>query len=366
VKKIKLLVVKYFFNLLYILFTVFCSYDRDLVTFVSNRDTELYGGLKNMYKAFEENGDYKTRILTFRFERSFKGRILYMYHSIQGLYYLAKSGIFVVDDYFLPLHCVTKNERNFVVQIWHAIGHLKKFGLSVKKNRTDVIKPHKNYDLAVVNADEDIVFFAEAFGMALENVKALGNPKCDSIINQRITHSKGSRTKVLYAPTYRTGSSDFSLSLIETFIRVFSDQVEEYDITISLHPYVRLNQSKYPENITFIQDGNKLESMLEHFDLLITDYSSILFDFVFFEKKIVLFTPDIKQYKEETGFYVDFEEYLKFPNYQDFNELKADLPHILTDKKINLTAKDLKKSTYKYVDGKNAQRVVNYLQEIKR
>lgn len=364
-KRIKLILLRELLNGIYQLFSFFCKYDSQLVTLVSNRNDELYGGLRSVYDAFNTTQKYKIKVITFRYHRSFRGRFSYLFYSLKSLYYLSKSSIFILDDYFFPIHCVNKKEKNFVVQIWHAIGHLKKFGLSINKNQLDVIKPHRNYDLAVVNAEEDRKYYAEAFEMPISKVLALGNPKSDVIIKvSPLEHRQGKKFKILYAPTYRSGGMDYSTELINAVLLRFRDS-EYIELTISVHPYVTINEKLIGENISIIQDGGVLDKTLSEYELLITDYSSVVFDFSFYERPIVLYTPDLKDYSQKVGFYIPLSDYLDLPTYTSLDNLERNLLSLVGNQEVVEKVRILKNRTFKYTDAKNSKRLVEYIQKIK-
>ena len=113
---------------------------------------------------------------------------------------------------------------------------------------------------------------------------------------------------VLFAPTWRGNSTDIS--------PVFSDQAklcariarelgDDHFVLFSAHQMVRVAAADMPRNSALLANGDNINDILSIVDVMISDYSSILFDFLPADRPIVLFTPDIEQYREERGLYLE-------------------------------------------------------------
>lgn len=350
------------YDVIYKFYLVFGKYESKQIAFITNRNIELTGGLKSIYNLMNEEQDWSTKSLAFQFQRSNKGKLTYFFQSFSAIKLLATSSVVILDDYFFPIYCVKKkSNRNQVIQIWHAIGHLKRIGLSVKSNQTDVIRPHSNYDYAVVNSKEDIPYYAEAFDLHADQVLALGSPKVDKLFRLgNLNKTCNEKKKILYAPTYRTGGKDYSFDLIEEFIGRFEKYSLDYDIYISVHPYVTLPKISDASRIHIFQDGEYLESLLGSVDILVTDYSSIVLDYSYFEKPLVLYAPDYDNYVKKVGFYVDYRKYMGDLFVESFDDLEK---HITDDRfysDLN-RVKELKNKTFDFVDGQNSRRLVEFI-----
>lgn len=363
-KSIKLCLLRLVINLFYQFFLLFCRVDSTKITLATNRNAELFAGLKNIQKIFNEKGSFKITAISFNFERTLYGRVKYLFNSIGSVYHLATSRFFIIDDYFFPVYCINKNKKNNVIQIWHAIGHLKKFGLSIPSNNSSIIKHHSNYDFAIVNSTEDIPYYAEAFGMTKEKVISLGNPKVDGLYLYSDlvgSREKNGKKKLLYAPTYRKDNQD-SVEIIESFLSSFEHLTSIFDIYISLHPYVTYKKNINIDGITIFQDGNFSEQILPKIDLMITDYSSIMLEYSYFEKPLLIFAPDVNTYTKDVGFYVDFPKYVEAPIFTSISQLTyfVETGEYLNDLNYILA---LKNKVFDYVEGSNAERLYNFIVE---
>lgn len=358
-KKIKLLAIKSFFQIIYLYCSIFCKFNPKKVTLATNRNQELFSGLKNLQTIFEEQSDDEVKVIAFKFERSFSGRLNYFYFSLVSIHALATSRLFIIDDYYFPLYCVKKNKRNIVVQIWHAIGHLKRFGLSIEQNQQQVVKPHSNYDYAVVNSSLDIPYYVEAFDMPKSNILAIGSPKVDHLINHQAENNQNDVRKVLYAPTFRRTNEE-NINLINKFIDNFEKNFQNDILYVSLHPYMKLPKRHVSENIHIFQDSNLIDDILPQVDILITDYSSIMLEFFYFEKPVLLYVPDYNDYVDDFGFYVDFKTYVEAPMFTTLALLTEYLWNHGYEEDTGYILR-MKNKIFDYYDGQNSQRLFDFL-----
>lgn len=361
----KMLVLKQTVNFLYHLFFHVTKVEKNKITFCTNRSGKLNGNLKNIYLECKKDDRLSIKIITFNFERSFWGRIKYLWYSIISMYNLATSCVFLIDDYFLPIYCINnKSKENIVIQVWHAIGHLKKYGLSIPKNRKSVIKHHSNYDWVLTNSESDVFAVSEAFDIEKEKIIVTGAPRLDNLIfSQESNQLNNEEYSILYAPTYRNAKNDDVVyDFINTFISSFSEYSQDKKIRlyISLHPY--FNISKVTSNnkkIEIFQDSQKSSELLSNIDCFVTDYSSLLLDFSYFEKPVKIFAPDYEEYIEQTGFYVDFKSYINLPFYTSSDDL---MKHLFTYSELEKKSiLKLKEDTFNFTDGKNSRRVYEFI-----
>ena len=337
--------------------------------FCSNRNEKLSGNLLNLYHEFEKDSSYGLTVQTFNFKRTLTGRANYFIQSVRSMYLLATSDLFIIDDYFLPVYYITnKKERNKVVQVWHAIGHLKKYGLSIEKNRKSAIKHHSNYDFVAVNAPNDIPAILSSFDVSADKVHVTGAPRLDDITKLATKKENNSESNTyLYAPTYRDATDtdkayEYINALIASFIKK-SDTVKD-KLYISLHPYLKMEKidTKQAINIEVFKDGKRSSELLKDMDVLITDYSSILLDYAYFERPIIIYAPDYHNYIQTTGFFVDYQEYIQ----TEFQNTADDVIELLLNYKtmdIEYVLK-LKEDNFYFLDSNNSYRVYQKLNEI--
>ncbi|WP_317762998.1 CDP-glycerol glycerophosphotransferase family protein [Pediococcus parvulus] len=366
-KEIKLKTLKFIYNTSYQFCYYVCRPRPKRVTFATMRNAKLVDNLKQLYDTFEENGDYELKAFCFHYDRSWKSRLLFFWYSLMSVYYVATSHLFIIDDYFFPLYSLKKHRKNVVIQTWHAIGTLKKFGLSLPNAQKSVIKPHTNYDWVVVNTEADRQAYADAFDIENSHILPLGQPMLDTVSKSSINLPPNHKKKLLYSPTYRSNDSKKVLTAVNDMIKATASLKEDWEIYISIHPYVNMksNLPKLPKNVHLFQDPALVKKIMPKVDVFITDYSSLLLNFSYFERPILLFTPDYQDYSQEQGFYVDYFNYLHAPSFKQTSSLMTfineDLSHVDLD-----YVRQLKQKNFPNQDGHNSDRVYNFLTSINR
>lgn len=265
-----------------------------------------------------------------RAERGRRAKLAQWQFGWRAGWYLASSAVFVVDDYFFPLYVVKRRPGTYVVQVWHAAGAFKQFGYSLSKGEKtfgakttllERVKIHSNYDLALLSSMRFAPFYAEAFdqpeslfssslGMARTDV--LSDPVRRAEATARVRAELGlpeGRRVVLYAPTFRGDTvvqaryeDDLDLEVLRK--AVGDDTV----VLMRLHPFVR-DALVIPDSMRdFAVDASALPDINELMlvsDVLVTDYSSSIYEFALLGRPIVLFAPDHDRYVAERGFYFD-------------------------------------------------------------
>lgn len=366
-KRTKLNLLKFLYNTCY-QFCYFVFRPRaKRITFATMRNTQLVDNLKQLYDTFEKNGGYELKVFCFHYDRSWKSRLLFFWYSLTSVYYMATSHLFIIDDYFFPLYTLTKHRKNVVIQLWHAIGTLKKFGLSLPNADESVIKPHTNYDWVMVNAEDDRQAYADAFDIQKKRVLALGDPMLDPFVQVPIDRELEHKRRLLYSPTYRANNVAPVKAAVQAFIKAAATLTADWEIYISIHPYVnmRLDNQDLPANIHLFQDPGRVKQILPQIDVFVTDYSSLLLNFSYFERPILLYTPDYQTYIEQQGFYVDYFNYLKAPDFENATHLMNFINHNLAHLDLDYV-RQLKKKNFPNLDGHNSDRVYQFLTSINR
>jgi teichoic acid ribitol-phosphate primase len=250
-------------------------------------------------------------------------------HSMRAGYHLARARLFVVDDYFFPMYVIRPRPRTRFVQVWHACGAFKKFGYSVldkgfgaDEGYVRSIPIHANYDLCLVSAARFARFYAEAFRTPVERfTSALGIPRTDlffdadrsrragEAIRRRYAIPDGKRV-VLYAPTFRGERITVARDPTDLDLRAVQVALgEDHVLLLRSHPFVRSRLAADPALGGFVidvSDHPDLNELMLVSDVLVTDYSSAMYEFALLERPIGFFAPDHAAYERERGFYLDW------------------------------------------------------------
>lgn len=366
---------KYILRSVYLLSSIFKVKNRIILG--TYRKDSLEGNYEYIIRELEKN-KYPYEVLYKKQEKGIKNKIKYFLHMIKVEYYMATSKYFIIDDFYLPVYMVSKLRKGTeIIQVWHACGAFKKFGFSIvekgfgaSKEYVKDIPIHSNYSKVVVTSKEVSKHYAEAFNMEEGNIKPIGVPRTDIFFDEREKEKiKGKLYKrypkiknkkiILYAPTFRGENQGEAQSPIGFNINKLVDNLkEEYILVIKLHPLVKKGLKIKNKKIVDMSDYNIINDILCITDILITDYSSTIFEFALLERKIILYADDLDEYIKERDFYYEYESFVPGPIAKNTEEL---ISCINTDDYNYDRVKRFKDKFFDYRDGKSTERLVKEL-----
>ena len=310
-------------RVLYRAFTRLLGPNPQRILFASDQKPTMEGNLLRVHERMLERG------LDARFDlrRSFRlPRTTGWLTTVRVLYLLATSGTILLDDYFGLLNTITIDRRSRVIQVWHAGVGFKSVGYS-RFGSTDsprLSQPHRQYTYAICGSEHLRPVYAEAFGIEESAVIPTGLPRIDWFLDDARTaaftaafaaehpHLRGKRI-ILFAPTFR-GSSYHTAFYDDTaidFAALYDACPPDTVVLFRMHHFVK-DAIRIPEqyrdrffDFTRFPDGLGL---LHVTDILITDYSSIIYEFSLLDRPMLFFAPDRAIYAATRGFHRDFEE----------------------------------------------------------
>lgn len=286
-----------------------------LVSFEENAQA-----LIRSYKAHAESLSYEVTVLYTRHAVSLKKELegigsFYLnekhpLHLLKAVLILFKSKVVITDNYFLMTSVLNRRPQTTCIQVWHANGSLKKFGLEdvTNQNRptSDISrfkKVYRSFDFVTVGSDAMADVFKKSFGIRDGQLLKTGVPLTDVYYEEHKPELKHKWPKkiILYAPTFRDyDMQSFRLPFTEE--QLTNALNGEYMLLVKLHPAVlhQISASFESELIKNVSDM-RLHDLLKAADILITDYSSVPFEFALLNKPIFFFTYDLEEYDQKRG-----------------------------------------------------------------
>jgi len=237
---------------------------------------------------------------------------------------LAQSKFILVDDYEPCVYPLKLRNNQQLIQVWHAMGAFKRFGYGRETAEKNSLT-HKNYTRAIVSSPEIVDIYAQAFGISSDKVIPVGTPRTDvffdsdyvSSVKERLYKKqpllKGKKL-CLFAPTFR-GQNVNDAEYPEEFINIekFANSLgDDWAVILKMHPFVkkRLDIPQSVQNRVFdFSDEREINDILFITDVLVTDYSSVIFENAIVGNAAVLYAPDLADYDNGRGFYFDYKNY---------------------------------------------------------
>ena len=259
-----------------------------------------------------------------------KRPVRFALNTARQLYYACTSKVVVVDGYVPAVSIPRKDERIFVVQLWHALGAIKKFGyqcLDTPAGRSSesarVGRMHRNYDLVVAGGPGAVDAYAQAFDCPRHLVKPLGLPRVDYLLDERDDGPHAVRMRrlaerfpflggeeriVLYAPTLRSGAARREGWLTDA-VRAVAADVEGTGAlcVVAAHPLDRDFDPALLDEFACLRrvEGVATIDLAGFADELVTDYSSVAFEAALIGVPVRFYAPDLDEYRASPGLNVD-------------------------------------------------------------
>lgn len=236
------------------------------------------------------------------------------FRMIHFMNYYARAEYVVICDNFLPVASCKKRSETTVIQLWHGCGAFKKFGYDTQGDIPSFYKGnvYRNYDIVTVSAPGCAPHFQSAMRLPKGVFLPLGVCRTDKYFKksyqqacrkrffQMHPDAKGKKA-VLWAPTFRGYPSDPKLEQYADILKMREQLPDNIFVIIKVHPHLT---KKYPyDNSSLTTD-----ELLPVTDLLITDYSSIIFEYSIYQKPMLFYAPDMEEYGVERGFYLDYRK----------------------------------------------------------
>jgi CDP-glycerol glycerophosphotransferase (TagB/SpsB family) len=231
---------------------------------------------------------------------------------------LAKYIVFDQGNYtYLPeLHPVQKT-----IQLWHGVG-LKKMS-KINHITYDYFISTSNWTNEtnfkyIFQAKEFLNFGYPRNDIFFQKEENLDFLFCDKFILKTILKNKDKKI-VLYTPTHREDNSELLIHFDS-----FNEKLKNLNVVfiIKLHPftlefYSKIEEKKYT-NIFFHNAYGDVYPLLKYVDILVSDYSSIVYDFLLLNKPIIFYIYDIKNYIQNVSLLFNFNEYS--PGFKVYSE----------------------------------------------
>lgn len=349
--------------------------NKKKISFLSDSRIDISGNFEYIYrKLLEKNLDFDVR---FYLKSSIKEKKTFTEIRLLAKA-IATSKYIIVDDFYPMIYPLKIREKAELIQVWHAVGAFKTFGYSrvgmPGGPRPDSVN-HKNYTRALVSSHNIADKYAEGFGISINNILPIGIPRTDLFFNKNeqaividkvyneLPFLKGKKV-ILFAPTFRGNgqqSAFYPYEMID-FKKIYQEFADKgYIFLLKIHPFVQNEPNipyKYADFFYDVSSYREINDLLLVTDILITDYSSVCFEYALLKKQMIFFSPDLAEYMSSRNFYYDYLDFIPGSFATNTNELISQIK----DQKIDIKRiDDFVHFFFDDLDGKSSERFVEYL-----
>lgn len=335
-----------------------------VLSFLTPRDEALWVFGSNGGEAFSDNSKYLYRYTAAEREHirpvwlsrseavveelREEGYEAYRTESLRGMWINLRAGTAFVSHGMPDVNRWCSGGARTVV-LWHGIA-LKRIGWDGYKRQQlgEKIKGHlkeklfDRYDWLVVPSEAMIEPFSSAFHVSPDRILPLGYPRNDALTGTlpagleppaddyeefRELHEEG--TTILYAPTKHSETG----RRVADHLRLaeLDDWLAERDAHLLLkpHPAEPIDLGGGFSRIVEVPQGLDVYPLLEHADVLLTDYSSLYFDYLLLDRPVAFYPFDLEEYRSSRGFYLEYGDVTPGPIATEFDGLLDALDGVL-------------------------------------
>lgn len=296
-------------------------------------------------------------------------------HTIVGIYHIATSKQVIVDNYYGFLSTTSFKKDVQCIQIWHAVGAIKRFGAQDATNigrtpaaRRRFKKVYKQFGQFAIGSGHMEKIFKKAFLVEEGLFLKTGVPRTDFLFDEtkhrQIEESLlncnmflKDKKVILYAPTFRRYESDPENMRLD-LQKMYTALKGEYVLLIKFHPEIKLQLDLGTEYQRFVfnySDYPNINELMIISDILITDYSSIPMEFALLKRKMIFFAYDLEVYKKENGLWEVYDTSVPGPVVKNTDEIiDAIVNHQTNLRQIDAYAQKWSE----YCDGNASQKFV--------
>lgn len=342
------------------------------ILFASEARPNIQGNLRTIRNRMRERGlDSQFTILTsFRTEAMSNRKSAFTLAWLMG-----SSGTLIIDDYFVLLDSFPVDGHHTIIQAWHAGSGFKDVGYSRfgKWGSPNLSNAHRHYTYAICGSQALRDVYSEVFGIERDAVIPTGLPRIDDFLDpERIEAARklfahtypGAVAKrvLLFAPTFRgKGMADgyYDWDQID-WDALYEGLGTDSVLLIRQHHFV-IDPAPIPENMrdriidaSGFPDTNDL---LHSADVLITDYSSIIYEFSLLERPMIFFAYDLDMYAATRGLHRDYRASVPGEVARSCDELLSLLTAPTLDRE---KTRAFREENFDYTDRGNADRFIDW------
>lgn len=247
-------------------------------------------------------------------------KIKYVFHMFTQMYHIATSRVVILDSYCIVVSILKHKKRLRIIQMWHSMGTMKKFGYAVlglnegsNKAVAYAMNMHKNYDYIFASNEAYKEHLAMGFNYTTDNMKVFPLPRYDLLKDSEYQKKNKEdiikkypilkkKKNIIYCPTFRKQETGFQEALDELIKCV---DTKKYNLIIKLHPLSTVKIDSVEEGI-IVDKSFSTFNMLSIADYVISDYSCVIYEAAILNIALYFYNFDMDLYEDNRGLAIDY------------------------------------------------------------
>lgn len=276
--------------------------------------------------------EYDTVILCRKIGSGLFGKISYCIYILKQMWHLADAEIAILDSYCIPVSLLKHRKSLLVIQMWHSVGTMKKFGYSIldrpegsSSKLARAMRMHENYDYIFCAGEGYKSHLSEGFGcpenkiviFPLPRVQVLQDRDYKKRIREQIFAAYphlSEKKNIIYVPTFRKNNDEKQkfLEAVENLKASFRSYEDNYNLIIKPHPLSGA-EDEYNRFSSF--------DFLFVADYIISDYSCIMYEGAILHVPLFFYTYDFENYVSTRDIYIDYKKEIPGAMYDNSEDL---------------------------------------------
>jgi CDP-ribitol ribitolphosphotransferase len=343
------------------------------ILFASEARSSMGGNLLRIRDRMVERGLDKQ----FEFRYSFRvPHTVDKWGTLRVIYLLATSDIVLIDDYFGMLEPLKLSPKTKIIQAWHAGSGFKNIGYSRFGNygSPKLSNAHRKYTYALTGSKHLVPVYAEAFGIEESAVIPTGLPRIDTFLDPVRTEALIEKFRddypnlagkkiILFAPTFRGRGNQnayYDYDRID-FGQFYDFCGEDTVVLFRMHHFILEPvpiPQEYADRLFDFSHFPDTNDLLHVTDILITDYSSIIYEFALLNRPMLFLAYDKEIYSATRGFHRDYDQTAPGKVCNTFDEL---IKALRAEDYDLWKIEEFRRENFDAIDTHAADRVIDWL-----
>ena len=317
--------------IIYVARAIYCLFKllptKNKVTMISrqsNRETIDFALLEDELKKSKKK--IKITVLCHKLDGGVDAKVMekikYAIHCLSQMYHIATSKVVVLDSYCILISILKHKKTLKVIQMWHSMGTMKKFGYQIldknegsKKKIAKLMQMHKNYDYVFASSMAYAKQLEEGFNCGMDKIRIYSLPRVDLLTSLEYKKEVARKIEerypnilkkqnIVYCPTFRKKEENLEKEIYKMIDKI---NFEKYNFIVKLHPLSKIKIND--DRVIFDRDFSSMD-MLFIANYVISDYSCIIYEAAILNIPLFFFAFDLEEYLNNRGLTIDYKKEL--------------------------------------------------------